>query len=34
MLIVDMNRKGWFIPILIIVATVLAIGVKWSSLPV
>ena len=28
-----MNRKGWFIPILIIVATVLAIGVKWSSLP-
>ena len=33
MLILDMNRKGWFIPILIIVATVLAIGVKWSSLP-
>ena len=28
-----MNRKGWFIPILIIVATILAIGVKWSSLP-
>lgn len=28
-----MNRKGWFIPILIIVATVLVISVKWSSLP-
>lgn len=28
-----MNRKGWFIPILIVVLNALAIIIKWSSLP-
>ena len=30
--IVDMNKRGWFIPILIVVLNALAIIVRWSSL--
>ena len=30
--IVDMNKRGWFIPILIVALNALAIIVRWSSL--
>ena len=29
----DMNKRGWFIPILIVAINALAIMVRWSSLP-
>ena len=29
----DMNRRGWFIPMLIVAINALAIMVRWSSLP-
>ena len=28
-----MNRRGWYIPMLIVVLNVLAVVVRWSSLP-
>jgi uncharacterized membrane protein len=31
--IADMNKKSWFIPILIVALNALAIIVRWSSLP-
>ena len=30
---VDMNKRGWFIPVLIVALHALAIIVRWSSLP-
>ena len=30
---VDMNKRGWFIPVLIVALQALAIIVRWSSLP-
>jgi hypothetical protein len=31
--LIDMNRRGWYIPMLIVALNVLAVVVRWSSLP-
>lgn len=31
--VIDINRRGWYIPMLIVALNVLAVVVRWSSLP-